>query len=98
MRMAFLRMTSKLLCLLSICTVLPGCMSIAGLGDDGSAWSNGIYRGVRADVDCIRFAQDDTKGMELFCGLDLPLSLALDTVFLPFTLVDTLTRTPEASP
>jgi uncharacterized protein YceK len=91
MRMGFVKMTqSKLPCLLLICATLSGCMSIGTLSDD-----QGVYRGVRGDIDCMRTAQDDTSGMELLCGLDLPFSLALDTIFLPFTLIDTLTGSPD---
>jgi uncharacterized protein YceK len=82
----------KLPCLLLVCTTLSGCMSISTLDDGGSS---GIYRGVRGDMDCMRTALDGGgRAKGLFCEFELPFSLVLDTVFLPFTLIDTF-RSPD---
>lgn len=90
MSMNLVRTVAKrLACLLLACVALSGCMSIATLSDDG------IYRGVRGDIDQMLSAQDETRGIEIFCLLDLPLSLALDTVLLPFQLVEALTDSSE---
>jgi uncharacterized protein YceK len=49
--------------------------------------NNKIYIGTRKDAEAIR---EYKKGEKLFPAIDLPLSFALDTIFLPYTTLSFL--------
>jgi uncharacterized protein YceK len=49
-----------------------------------------IYGGVRFDVESVGGADKDAALIAIICILDLPLSLGLDTVFLPASLLNEL--------
>src|ERR1043166_4317269 len=90
MRIPPLKMLARTLCL-SLILVSSGCGTmVSHFGDCGSTPPAGIYRGTRFDGACIAAPFASEPHVELLpVGLiDLPFSLAVDTIILPFDLVD----------
>ena len=51
---------------------------------DDCAVKSRVYSGTQLNYDCL--TEDDYEGMGLLCLIDIPLSLALDTIVLPYTI------------
>ena len=69
-----------------------GCMSIAQTMTDEN---NKIFIGTRTDIEAITYLGSDEPGWGIIGLVDLPFSLVMDTIFLPYTIPDALTGNEE---
>lgn len=60
-----------------------GCLSINGIMNDEEKL---VYIGVRTDAKAINYFGRNEPGWELMGLIDLPFSLVMDTVLLPYTI------------
>mgnify|MGYP003579446675 CR=1 FL=1 len=74
---------------------LGGCCTIGGLGAD--EYKSKVYVGIRVYVDTCGQTEHGIPGWLLFIW-DVPLSLALDTLLLPGTLIYEILRPAESPP
>ncbi len=88
----------KIVFYITLCTILQGCASVVGTATSGNflcgamtqsgsggcyAKKNLVYIGVRTDVKLT----EDAKSVWLVLPIvDLPMSTAMDTIFLPYTI------------
>src|SRR4051812_42102166 len=80
---------------LSLLLISSGCGTmVSHFGDCGSTPPPGVYRGTRFDTACIAAPFASEPHVELLpVGLiDLPFSLAADTIIFPFDLADCIKR------
>jgi len=86
--MAFMNRTRALVLALAVTLCSAGCGSINDIskGEDGQR----IYGGVRQDAKMVSGSNSSTAAVLGF--LDFPFSLALDTVFLPVTVIFAIAR------
>lgn len=82
MRGALLFATASLL--------LAGCGTIADLGGAGGVPPARIYGGVRTDVEIVFVGRFKLDALAPLFLIDIPLSAALDTALLPFTVLRAL--------
>jgi len=71
-----------------------GCGTMASHDGSPMGINRGVYRGVRYDCDAIAHADGCAAGSAPFYAIDMPLSLAADTICLPFDVL-TLVMKPE---
>jgi len=82
-------MKASMVTLLFSCS---GCLSINGIMNDEEKM---IYIGVRTDAEAISYFGKDESGWGLLGLIDLPLSLVMDTVLLPYTIPHDLSDTKK---
>ena len=69
-----------------------GCLSINGIMNDEEKL---VYIGVRTDAKAISYLGKNEPGWGLMGLIDLPLSLVMDTVLLPYTIPHDLSDTKK---
>lgn len=75
----------KLFIIMIVFLSVNGCMSLAGTTEHEK---NKIFIGTRQDLELLPYlANKDEPGWGMIGLIDLPFSLVMDTVFLPYTVV-----------
>ncbi|MFA6008769.1 MAG: YceK/YidQ family lipoprotein [Desulfobacteraceae bacterium] len=78
---------ARIVALILVIVFLNGCASVIATfcTEDPDRLENKIYSGVRIDATIIEKGGECGGGARFICYIDVPFSLVLDTIFLPYT-------------